>query len=105
MVGDQCHALEMALEEFKIVIGQLFPRAAGSELVAQRRNDECLALGGGTAADRSGRRGLPLQLRLGDVVAVAGAALIGVGWTHAVAAIVKKAPAQDRGRAPQPAAP
>src|SRR5262249_36405331 len=30
---------------------------------------------------------------------------VGVGWAHAVAAIVKKAPAQERGRAPQPAAP
>jgi hypothetical protein len=50
-------------------------------------------------------RGLILQHGLGDVIAVAGAALVGVGWAHAVAAIVKKAPAQDGGRAPQPAAP
>src|SRR6516162_9973625 len=34
-----------------------------------------------------------------------GAALVGVGWAHAVAAIIKKAPAQERGRAPQPPAP
>src|SRR5262249_33360551 len=41
----------------------------------------------------------------GDVIAVAGAALVGVGWAHAVAAMVKQTPAQERGRAPQPAAP
>src|SRR5262249_40593530 len=72
---------------------------------AQRRHDERLDLGGGNAADQSGRRGLILQHGLGDVIAVAGAALVGVGWAHAVAAIVKKAPAQDGGRAPHPAAP
>src|SRR5262249_49391005 len=62
-------------------------------------------LGGGNAADQSGRLRLLLQHSLGDVIAVAGAALVGVGWAHAVAASVKKAPAQERGRAPQPAAP
>src|SRR6516164_1819319 len=51
------------------------------------------------------RRGLILQHGLGDVIAVAGATLVGVGWAHAVAAMVKQTPAQERGRAPQPAAP
>src|SRR5205814_10467811 len=74
-------------------------------VVAQRRNGKRLNLGGGYAADQSGRRGLSLQHGLGDVIAVAGAALVGVSWAHAVAAMVKKAPAQERGRAPQPAAP
>src|SRR5215813_15071596 len=95
----------MALEELTIIVGQLLPGAAGSELVAQRRNNERLNLGSGNTADQSGRLGLILQHGLGDVIAVAGAALVGVGWAHAVAANVKKAPAQDGGRAPQPAAP
>src|SRR5436853_163362 len=63
----------------------------------ERRNDERLNLGGGYAADQSGRRGLSLQHGLGDVIAVAGAALVGVSWAHAVAAMVKQAPAQDGG--------
>src|SRR6516164_3476553 len=74
-------------------------------MAAQRRHDKRLSLGGGYAADQSGRRGLSLQHGLGDVIAVAGAALVGVRWAHAVAASVKQAPAQERGRAPQPAAP
>src|SRR5215470_1064446 len=73
-------------------------------MAAQRRHDKRLSLGGGYAADQSGRRGLSLQHGLGDVIAVAGAALVGVRWAHAVAAIVKQAPTQHRGRAPQPAA-
>src|SRR5262249_26791530 len=105
MVRGQCHTLEMALEEAAIIVGQLLPGAARAQMAAQRRNDERLDLGGGNAADRSGRRRLILQHGLGDVITVAGAALVGVGWAHAVAAMVKKAPAQERGRAPQPAAP
>src|SRR5215208_6759070 len=95
----------MALEEVTIIVGQPLPGAAGVEVVAQRRNDERLNLGGGNAADQSGRPALSLQHGLGDVIAVAGAALVGVGRAHAVAANVKKASAQDCGRAPQPAAP
>src|SRR2546427_6076769 len=105
MVGGQCHTLEMALEEAAINAGQPLPAAARVEVVAQRRNDKRLNLGGGYAADQSGRRGLSLQHGRGDVIAVAGAALVGVSWAHAVAAMVKQAPAQERGRAPQPAAP
>src|SRR5262249_12210481 len=105
MVRGQCHTLEMALEEAAIIVGQLLPGAARAQMAAQRRNDERLDLGGGNAADQSGRRGLILQHGLGDVIAVAGAALVGVGWAHAVAAMVKKAPAQERGRAPQLATP
>src|SRR5262252_3147723 len=95
----------MTLEEVAIIVGQLLPGAARAQMAAQRRHDERLDLGGGNAADRSGRLRLLLQHSLGDVIAVAGAALVGVGWAHAVAASVKKAPAQERGRAPQPAAP
>src|SRR5262249_32075106 len=73
-------------------------RSARAQMAAQRRHDERLDLGGGNAADQSGRLRLLLQHSLGDVIAVAGAALVGVGWAHAVAAIVKKAPAQERGR-------
>src|SRR5215467_1307917 len=105
MVRGQCHTLEMALDEVAIIVGQLLPGAARAQMAAQRRHDERLDLGGGNAADQSGRLGLILQHGLGDVIAVAGAALVGVGWAHAVAAIVKKTPAQQRGRAPQPAAP
>jgi hypothetical protein len=103
MVRGQCHTLEMALEEVAIIVGQLLPGAARAQMAAQCRHDERLDLGGGNAADQSGRLGLLLQHGLGDVIAVAGAALVGVGWAHAVAAIIKKAPAQERGRAPQPA--
>src|SRR5215472_11725641 len=105
MVRGQCHTLEMTIEEVAIIVGQLLPGAARAQMAAQRRHDKRLSLGGGYAADRSKRRGLSLQHRLGDVIAVAGAALVGVSWAHAVAAIVKQAPAQHRGRAPQPAAP
>src|SRR6516225_5816375 len=104
MVRGQCHTLEMTLDEVAIIVGQPLPAATRVEMAAQCRHDERLSLGGGYAADQSGR-GLSLQHRLGDVIAVAGAALVGVSWAHAVAAIVKQAPAQQRGRAPQPAAP
>src|SRR5262249_37677620 len=104
MGGSQCRALEMALEEVTIIIGQLLTRAAGVEVAAQRRNYEGLNLGGRNAADQSGRLRLSLQHGLGDVIAVAGAALVGMGWAHAVAANVKKPSAQNRGGAPQPAA-
>src|SRR5262249_58633154 len=80
--------------------GKRPPAAARAQMAAQRRHDERLDLGGGNAADQSGRRGLILQHGLGDVIAVSGAALVGVGWAHAVAAIIKKVPAQERGRAP-----
>ena len=105
MVRGQCHALEMALEEVAIIVGQLLPGAARAQMAAQRRHDERLDLGGGNAADQSERRGLILQHGLGDVIAVAGAALVGMRWSHAIAAIIKKAPAQDGGRASEPAAP
>src|SRR6516164_5447917 len=102
MVRGQCHPPEIALEEVAIIVGQLLPGAVRAQMAAQRRHDERVDLGGGNAADQSGRRRLILQHSLGDVIAVAGAALVGVSWAHAVAAIVKKAPAQERGRAPQP---
>src|SRR5262249_42058998 len=105
MVRGQCHTLEMTIEEVAIIVGQLLPGAARAQRAAPRRHDKRLDLGGGNAADQSGRRGLSLQHGLGDVIAVAGAALVGVSWAHAVAVIVKKARAQERGRAPQPAAP
>src|SRR5436190_23785394 len=91
------YTLEMALEEVAIIVGHPLPAAARVEVVAQRRNDERLNLGGGYAADQSGGRGLSLQHGLGDVIAVAGAALVGVSWAHAVAAMVKQAPAPDGG--------
>src|SRR5258705_13938751 len=95
----------MAPEEAGINAGNPLPAAARVEVVAQRRNDKRLNLGGGYAADQSGRRGLSLQHGLGDVIAVAGAALVGVSWAHAVAAMGKQAPAQDGGETPQPAGP
>src|SRR5262249_48343312 len=95
----------MTLDEVAIIVGQPLPAATRVEMAAQCCHDERLSLGGGYAADQSGRRGLSLQHRLGDVIAVAGAALVGGRWAHAVAAIVKQAPAQRRGGAPQRAAP
>src|SRR6516162_7398988 len=105
MVRGQCHTLEMTLEAVAIIVGQLLSGAARAQMAAQRRHDKRLSLGGGYAAEQSGRLGLILQHGLGDVIAVTGAALVGVGWAHAVATIVKQVPAQERGRAPQPAAP
>ena len=87
----------MALEELEIIVGQLLPGAVGVEVVAQRRNDERLNFGGGNAGDQSGRLGLSLQHDLGDVIAVAGAALVGMGWAHAIAAIVKQTTGQKGG--------
>jgi hypothetical protein len=88
-----------------IIVGQLMAGTARVKVVAERCNDERLDLGCGNAADQSGRRGLLLQYGLGDVIAVAGAALVRVGWAHAVAAIVKQAPGQDGRRASQSAPP
>src|SRR5262249_4487208 len=62
-------------------------------------------LGGRNAADQFGWLRLSLQHGLGDVVAVACAALVGVAGAHAVAGTIKQASRQERGRAPQPAAP
>ena len=56
MVRGQCHTLEMTLEEVAIIAGQLLPGAARAQMAAQRRHDERLDLGGGNAADQSGRR-------------------------------------------------
>ena len=92
MIRSQCHPLEMALEELKIIVGQLLPGVAGPEVAAQRRNDERLNLGGGNAADQSGRLGLSLQHRLRDVIAVADAALVGMAWAHAVAEMSNRRP-------------
>ena len=36
MVRGQGHALDMALDKVAIIVGQLFPRAAGVEVIAQR---------------------------------------------------------------------
>ena len=97
MVRGQCHPLEIALEEVAIIVGQLLPGAVRAQMAAQRRHDERLDLGGGNAADQSGRRGLILQHGLGDVIAVTDATLVGMGWAHAVAAIVENAAGQERG--------
>src|SRR5258708_28422677 len=80
MVGGQCHTLEMAFEELAIIIGQLLPRTARVEGMAQRCQDERLELGGGNAADQSGRLGLSLQHRLADVIAAAAALPLAAAW-------------------------
>jgi hypothetical protein len=97
MVRGQCHKLDMALDKVAITVGQLLAGTARVKVVAERRNDERLDLGCGNAADQSGRLGLLLQHGLGDVITVAGAALVRMGWAHAVAAIVKQAPGQEHG--------
>ena len=105
LVCGQCHALKMAFDKVAIIAGQLLAGAAGGEVFTQRCQDERLELGCGNTADRSRRVRFFLQHGLGDVIAVARAALVGVGWAHAVAAMVEKAPGQERGQTPQPAAP
>jgi hypothetical protein len=62
----------MALEEVAIIVGH----AARAQMAAQRRHDERLDLGGGNAADQSGWRRLILQHSLGDLIAVAEAAIL-----------------------------
>ena len=55
----------MAFDKLAIIVGQLLPGTAGVEVMAQRRKDERLKLGGGNAADRSGRLGLSSAARPG----------------------------------------
>src|SRR4029077_4412739 len=85
MIRSQCHTLEMAFEEFKIIFGQLLPGGAGTEVVAQRRNDERFNLRGGNAGDQYGRVGLSLQHHLRDVIAVADATFVGMAWAQRAA--------------------
>src|SRR5436305_1866210 len=82
-IRGQCHTLEMAVEEVTIIVGQLLPGAARVQVGAQRRSNERLELGGRDATDCSSCQRLSLQHRLGDVIAVTGAGLVGVRWTHA----------------------
>jgi hypothetical protein len=86
--------LDMALDQLSITIHGL--GAVRLQVVAQHQNDERLDLGGWHASDGSSCR-LSLQHGLGDVIAVARAILIGMARAHAVAAVVKQAPAQDSG--------
>src|SRR5260370_4300658 len=104
MVGGQRNSLDMALDKVAITIGQWRAGAAGGEVIAQRRNDERLELGGGNAADRSGRVRFLLPHGLGDVITVARAALVGMGRAHAAAALIKDA-AEPRARRPAQTAP
>src|SRR5215211_5672008 len=93
----------MVFDQLPLVVGTCLRRAAARlQMIAERRNDERLDLGGRHAADRSGRLGLLLQHGLADVVAVAGTSLVGVARAHAVAALVKQAAGQEGGRAAQP---
>src|SRR5215211_5200659 len=94
----------MVFDQLPLVVGTCLRRAAARlQMIAERRNDERLDLGGRHAADRSGRLGLLLQHGLADVVAVAGTSLVGVARAHAVAALVKQSAGQEGGRAAQPA--
>src|SRR5262249_55782542 len=102
MVRGQCHTLEMALEEVAIIVGQLLPGAARAQMAAQRRHDERLDLGGGNAADQSGRRGPILQPALGDVIAGGRAPRCGGGWASWGGKVVKKG-AREGPRATPPA--
>src|SRR5262249_30082396 len=68
-------------------------------------NDKRLKLRCGNTVDRSECPRFVLQHGLGDVIAVACASLVRVRWAHAVAALIKDAAAQQRGRALQAAAP
>src|SRR5260221_9271969 len=95
MVGGQRNSLDMALDKVAITIGQWRAGAAGGEGIAQRRNDERLELGGGNAADRSGRVRVLLQHGLGELITVARAALFGIGPAHAAAAVIKDSASQE----------
>src|SRR6266498_4575422 len=90
----------MAFDKVAIIVGQRLAGTAGGEVIAERCNDERLKLGGGNAADRSWHLGFVLQQGLGDVIAVAHAALIGVRRAHAVAATSKMRPVRSAGEPP-----
>src|SRR2546430_17562609 len=105
MVWSQRHTLEIPLKELAIIVGQLLRAAARIEVVAQCPNDQRLDLGRGNAADQSRWLGPSLQYGLGDVIAITDAALVGMGWAHAVGGMVENAAGQERGCAPQHAAP
>ena len=97
MVRSQCHALEMALEEVTIIIGQLLPAPLALRWLRSAATTSASISAAGTRLTDPGRLGLSLQHDLGDVIAVAGAALVGMAWAHAVAANVKQAAGQEAG--------
>src|SRR5260221_398513 len=97
MVGGQCNSLDMALDKIAIIVGQRLAGAACVEVIAQRGNDERLEVGGGNAADRSGRPRFLLQHGWGDEMAVARAPFICRGGANAIAPPIKEAASQERG--------
>src|SRR5438445_12643552 len=97
LVCGQCHALKMAFDKVAIIAGQLLAGGTCVEVIAELGKDERLELDCGNTADRSPRLGSFRQQGWRDVIAVARAALVGVGWAHAVAAIIKNAAGQERG--------
>ena len=95
----------MTFHQRALIVGNRVRRVAVRQVMAPRRDDETLDLSRRHAADRSGSHGLVRQYSLGDVIAVAGAALVGMAWAHAVATLVEHAAAQEGGRGSQPAPP
>src|SRR5215216_4811062 len=83
MLRGERDPLDMVFDQLPLIVGKrLRLGAARLQMIAERRNDERLDLGGRHAADRSGRLGLLLQHGLADVVAVAGTSLVGVARPH-----------------------
>src|SRR6476659_10178883 len=89
----QGHALDMALDKVAMTHRQLLSSATCVEVITQCGNDERLELGCGNTVERSECPRFILQHGLGDVIAVARAALVGMGRAHAVAALIKDAAA------------
>src|SRR5258707_835801 len=65
-------------------------------------NHDALYVGRGYARDAAGLIFSLLQDRVGHIITVSRALLIGMGWRHPIAAIVEDAPGEDCRRAPEP---
>ena len=104
--GGKRDPLDMALDQVSITVRDWVWRggAARLQIIAQCGDDKRLDLGRRHPPDRAGAS-FVLQQRLGDVIAIAHATLVGMARAHALAAIVKQTTGQNGGRAAQPAAP
>src|SRR6516165_1864815 len=68
-------------------------------------NHDALYVGRGYARDAASLIFSLLQDRVGHIITVSRALLIGMGWRHPIAAIVEDAPGEDCRRAPEPQRP
>jgi hypothetical protein len=69
----------------------------GHEMLIHRFDNDVFDVGGGNAGYRSDRYrlGLSLEMRQGDIIAIADSGFGGVGRDHAVARIVVQQPGQE----------